>query len=280
MTSSLSRTSLGIGLRPVHYSEIFENPPQVDFFEIISENFLTTAPAPRANLSRILETHPVVLHGVSLNLLGENDPSTQYLDQVAELCAFTKAPYFTDHLCWTGAHGFAHHDLLPTPYTRELIDIAAERAQFVQKYVGIPFGIENLSSYIDFSSSEMNEWEFYNRIIAQSGCWAMLDINNIYVSAHNHHFKALDYIESVNWKRVLQCHVAGHTLTPNGIIVDTHDHEVCDGVWELYQAAWSFGGPFPTLLEWDGNIPPLQNVVDEVLKARSYQKYFHNVAVT
>ena len=267
--TSLPRDALGLGLRIPHYSHLYEHWPAVDFFEIISENFLGAALPPRANLDRVRSRYPIVLHGVSLNLLGHEPLDSSYLDALRRLADYVDAPFVTDHLCWTGAHGVNHHDLLPLPYVPELVELAAERAAYVQKRLGRPFGIENLSSYVDFKASTLSEWEFYTRVIEESGCYYLLDINNVYVSSENHGFDAESYLASIDYSRVLQVHLAGHTRQPDGTLVDTHDHPVCDAVFRLYREAWKAGGPFPTLLEWDDRIPPMPEALAELEKART-----------
>lgn len=265
----LSRDALGLGLRVPHYAHLFERWPDVGYFEIISENFLEVGTPAREKLARIMERYPIVLHGVGLNLLGHAPLDERYLDQLCELAESVDAPFVTDHLCWTGAHGLVHHDLLPTPYVSELVDLAAERARDVQRRLGRPFGLENLSSYATFASSTMTEWEFYTSVVRASGCWFMLDINNVYVSAVNHGFDAETYLRAIDYDRVLQVHIAGHTRQADNLIIDTHDHPVCDAVWDLYRLGSKLGGPFPTLLEWDDRIPPMPDALTELAKAAS-----------
>jgi uncharacterized protein len=265
---TLARDALGLGLRPAHYREILEAWPSVDYFEIISENFLSDALPPRYHLDRVRERYPIVLHGVGLNILGPEPPESEYLDRVAALAEHVDAPFVTDHLCWTGAHGISHHDLLPVPYVPELVELVAERAAAVQRHLGRPFGLENLSSYVEFEQSTMTEWEFYSGVVQRAGCWFMLDVNNVYVSSQNHGFSAESYLDAIDFSRVLQVHIAGHTREPNGTIVDTHDHPVADAVWQLYGSAWRRSA-FPTLLEWDDRIPPLAAVVAELGKAKA-----------
>lgn len=264
----LPADALGLGLRASHYPYIFEHTPDIDYFEIISENFLGPALAPRRKLERIRAEYPVVLHGVGLNLLGHAPLDEAYLDALCRLADAVDAPFVTDHLCWTGAHGVSHHDLLPTPYTHDLLEFAAERAHAVQKRLDRPFGIENLSSYVSFASSVMSEHEFYAKVIRESGCWSLLDVNNIYVSSQNHHFDPDAYLAAIDFSRVLQAHVAGHTREDGSTIVDTHDRHVDDAVWALYARAWKMGGPFPTLLEWDAKIPELPELLAELAKAK------------
>jgi uncharacterized protein len=264
----LPEDALGLGLRASHYPYIFEHTPDVGYFEIISENFLGSALAPRQKLEHIVAKYPVVLHGVGLNLLSHAPLDETYLDALCRLADDVDAPFVTDHLCWTGAHGVSHHDLLPTPYTHDLLEFAADRAAHVQKRLGRPFGIENLSSYVSFASSEMSEHEFYAAVIRESGCWSLLDVNNIYVSSQNHAFDPDAYLASVDFSRVLQVHVAGHTREEDGSVVDTHDQHVDSAVWALYARAWKMGGPFPTLLEWDAKIPTMPELLAELAKAK------------
>jgi len=266
MPRTLARQALGLGLRARHYRELGEPWPELDYFEIISENFLTEAEGPRYHLDRVRERYPIVLHGVGLNLLGPKPPATDYLDRVAALAELVDAPFVTDHLCWTGSHGLSHHDLLPVPYVPELVELAAERARHVQDHLGRPFGLENLSSYVEFAASTMTEWDFYTQVVERAGCGFMLDINNVYVSSQNHRFSPADYLARIDLSRVLQVHIAGHTREPNGILIDTHDQPVVDAVWELYASAFR-RLPFPTLLEWDDRIPPLSDAVSELRRA-------------
>ncbi len=263
---------IGLGLRIPHYGHIFSQWPKVDFFEIISENFMGEAELPKINLKKILDHYPVILHGVSLGIASAKPLDLDYLQKLKALGELTKTEYITDHLCWTVAHGVHHHDLLPFPYTEKNARFIAEKAKQVQDFLGRPFGLENLSSYVTFKTSEMSEWDFYNRIIDLSGCHYMLDINNIFVSAINHGFDPKEYLAEIRWNKVLQCHIAGHTLRDDGSLLDTHDQNVRDEVWELYQHAWKLSGGFRTLLERDGNIPDFPIVHAEALRARDYQK--------
>lgn len=265
---TLPRDALGLGLRPAYYPYLFAHWPEVGYFEVISENFLGDAPIPLARLDAVRARYPVVLHGVGLNLLGHAALDESYLDALCRLADRVDAPFVTDHLCWTGAHGVSHHDLLPAPYTPELAELAAERARYVQRRLGRPFGIENLSSYVELQRSTMSEWDFYATVVREAGCWFMLDVNNVYVSGRNHGFEPEDYLRAIDFSRVLQVHIAGHSREPDGTLVDTHDHPVPDAVWSLYKRAWAMGGAFPTLLEWDDRIPPMPEALAELARAR------------
>lgn len=266
---SLPRDALGLGLRPAHHAHLFANWPAVGYFEVISENFLGDAPVPRARLDAVRARYPVVLHGVGLNLLGHAPLDEDYLDALCRLADRVDAPFVTDHLCWTGAHGVSHHDLLPAPWVPELAELAAERARYVQRRLGRPFGIENLSSYVTHARSTMTEWDFYAAVVREADCGLMLDVNNVYVSAKNHGFDPEAYLRAMDFSRVLQVHIAGHSREPDGTLVDTHDHPVPEGVWDLYRTAWRMGGPFPTLLEWDDRIPPMPVLLAELDRARA-----------
>lgn len=266
-STGLPAGALGLGLRTAHYDYIFKAWPSVDYFEIISENFMGPAPQPQMQLKRLLSRYPVVLHGVGLNLLGHAPLDEAYLDRLCRLANQVNARFVSDHLCWTGAHGLNHHDLLPVPYTPALVELASERAAYVQKRLDRPFGLENLSTYVEFRESTMSEWEFYTAVVRQAGCWSMFDLNNVYVSSENHGFDPWAYIEAIDFSRVLQVHLAGHTREPQGTIVDTHDQAVCPAVWELYAKTWRRFGPFPTLLEWDAQIPPFPELMQELAHA-------------
>jgi uncharacterized protein (UPF0276 family) len=264
----IPRDGLGVGLRPALMMGEGALRPPVDYFEIISENFMGPALLPRRNLQRAREHGPIVMHGVSLNLLGHEPLNMRYLDDLAVLAERIEAPFVSDHLCWTGAHGLSHHDLLPTPYTEDLIAYAAERAALVQRHLGRPFALENVSSYVQFAASTLSEWEFYRAVVDEAGVSFMLDINNIYVSSQNHEFDARVYLRHIPFDRVVQVHLAGHDRMADGAIIDTHDRRVADEVWALYREAWKMGGPFPTLLEWDDKIPEWPVLLQELEKAR------------
>lgn len=267
--SVLAADALGLGLRTELYPHLFEHWPALDYVEAISENFLDARSLARQRLLRVRTRYPVVLHGVGLNLLGHEPLDSSYLDALARLADAVDAPFVTDHLCWTGAHGVRHHDLLPTPYVDDLVDFAAARAHTVQRALGRPFGLENLSTYVQFASSTLSESEFYAHVVREAGCHFLLDLNNVYVSSQNHGFDPTEYLAAIDFSRVLQVHLAGHVREPSGVIVDTHDQPVDPAVWQLYRAAWQEHGPFPTLLEWDARIPPMPTLLAELEHART-----------
>jgi len=268
----LKRDALGMGLRIPHLKDALSGSYPLDFFEVIAENYLHSGPIPLSNLKKASELVPVNMHGTSLNLLGSDPLRTEHLAGIRKLIEHNNIPYFTEHLCWSAHDGWYSHDLLPVPHRNDFLEYAVQRAIEVREQIPVPFGIENLSSYASFASSTMTEWEFYTQVVKDAGVYYMLDINNIYVSSKNHNFDPVKYLEAIDWDRVLYVHLAGHSVSADGLIIDTHDHHVCDEVWELYQKAWMLGGPFPTMVEWDDNIPAYDVLIDEVYKARDFRK--------
>jgi uncharacterized protein (UPF0276 family) len=270
-THHIPNLGIGIGLRIPHYDDIFKNPPAIDWFEIISENFMVDGGKPLEILHKILDKYPVVQHGVSL-AIGSPDPiDFEYLKKLKALAKITKTPWISDHLCWGRLPGAHYHDLLPIPYTQEVIDYVAERARIVQDYLELPFALENLSSYVGFHADQMPEWEFYNAIVQKADVYMMLDVNNIYVSSRNHGFNPNTYINNIPLDRVLQIHLAGHTDHGTHVL-DTHDNFVCDAVWDLYAKVYPKTKGVSTLLEWDDNFISFQDTCEEALKAKKLQQ--------
>ena len=260
---------LGVGLRTTHFPYILEHQPQVDWFEIISENFMDSRGRPRYVLEQICERYPVVMHGVSLSI-GSTDPlDFEYLSKLRALASDVGALWVSDHLCWTGVAGRNTHDLLPIPFTEETLKHVVERVRIVQDFLERPLVLENPSTYLMFSESTLSEWEFIARMAEESDCGLLLDVNNTYVSSFNHELDPVEFIDSVPHDRVVQFHLAGHSNYETHLI-DTHDNYVIPPVWELYQQAHRLTGGVSTLLEWDARIPPFPEVHAEVLKAKKF----------
>jgi uncharacterized protein (UPF0276 family) len=260
---------LGVGLRAVHFPYILSENPQVDWFEIISENFMDSGGRPRYVLEQIAERYPVVMHGVSLSI-GSTDPlNFEYLTKLKRLAAAVKPLWVSDHLCWTGVLGLNAHDLLPIPLNEETLRHVVERVRTVQDFLERPLVLENPSSYVTFAGSTMSEWEFLTRMAADADCGLLLDVNNVYVSSINHDFDPVEFVENVPHERIVQVHLAGHSDCGT-YRIDTHDDHVIDPVWELYRRAHRRTGGVSTLLEWDAKIPPFPVVHAEVLKAKQY----------
>lgn len=244
----------GLGLRTEHYQYVEEHRPDVDWFEILTENYMVPGGKPLAHLDRIRADYPLVMHGVSLSI-GSTDPlNIDYLKALKALAGRVQPHWISDHLCWTGVDQINSHDLLPLPYNEDTVEHIAARIRQVQDYLGQRILIENLSSYVTYHASGMSEWEFLNEIARRADCLVLLDINNIFVSAHNHHFDPMEYIQGIDIDRVMQFHLAGHSYS-GPMIVDTHDHDVCDPVWELYARALRRFGAVSTMIERDDNIP-------------------------
>lgn len=259
----------GVGLRSVHYPYILQEQPDVDWFEIISENYIDSQGRPRYVLDQIAERYPLVMHGVSLSI-GSTDPlDFEYLAKVKRLATEIAAVWVSDHLCWTGVAGLNTHDLLPVPLNEQTLAHVCERIRIVQDVLQRPLVLENPSSYVTFAASTMPEWEFLARMAEQTDCGLLLDVNNVFVSAFNHDFDPVEYLEAVPHQRVVQFHLAGHTHCGTHII-DTHDGHVIDRVWDLYRRAHELTGGCATLLEWDANIPEFPVLHAEVLKARRF----------
>ncbi len=258
---------VGVGLRVPHYAAILAERPQVDFFEVISENFMVGGGKPLYHLERVLEQYRVVQHGVSLGIAGPEEPDREYLKRLKQLVARTKTPWVSDHFCWCGA-GNAHlHDLLPIPYTPEAVRRTVERARMIQDFLEVPFALENTSSYLTYRSSTLSEQEFISEIAERADIGLLFDVNNVYVSAYNHGFDAEVFIKSVPHSRIWQIHLAGHTNLGK-YIIDTHRGAVSDPVLDLYRQTIALTGPVSTLIEWDDEIPALPVLLAEAERAR------------
>lgn len=261
---------IGVGLRAPHYGHILGTKPGVDWFEIISENYMVDGGRPLAMLDQLLEHYKVVQHGVSM-YFGSTDPlNREHLKRLKSLVRRTKTPWLTDHLCWGSVDGRYTHDLLPMPYTMEAAKVAARKIRQAQDFLEVPVAVENVSSYAEFHISEMTEWEFLNEVVERADCGILLDVNNIYVSSRNHGFDPHVYLNAVPAERVAQIHLAGHSKFEK-YILDTHDHPVVAAGWKLYEHATGRFGPTATLLEWDDRIPSFDEVHAEALKARKFQ---------
>jgi uncharacterized protein (UPF0276 family) len=258
----------GIGLRPKHYGHVLDTHPAVDWFEVISENFMVAGGRPRHVLEQVRAHYPVVLHGVSLSI-GSTDPLNEtYLEELADLVRRTDPAWVSDHLCWTGIGGRNAHDLLPLPYTAEAIDHVAGRIARVQRLLERQILIENVSSYLAYRQSTMPEWEFLTTVAQRADCGILLDINNIYVSAFNHGFDPCRYLDGVPAERVVQFHLAGFR-DRRTFLHDTHDHPVAEPVWDLYREAVRRFGAVSTLIEWDDEIPEFDRLQQEAATARA-----------
>jgi len=257
----------GLGLRKEHYNTIIDTSPDIDWFEILTENYLVDGGKPLYFLDQICEKYPVVMHGVSMSL-GSADPlDMDYLQQVKDLATRTNARWVSDHMCFTGVDGINAHDLLPLAYNEETIKHVSNKIKQAQDFLGKQILVENASTYITYKQSDMTEWEFTTAVAEESDSLILLDVNNIYVSAYNHGYDPLEYLDGIPAERVQQHHIAGHSQY-DGYIIDTHDHDVVQGVWDLYAEAIKRYGEISVMIERDDNIPELPELLAELQIAR------------
>jgi len=258
----------GLGLRPVHYPDFLREPQAVDWLEIISDNYLVPGGKPLAMLDAVLERYPVAMHGVSLSIGSTDGLDRQYLADLKQLARRAQPLWISDHLCWTGVAGRNAHDLLPLPYSEEALRLVVRHVGEVQDTLGQRILLENVSSYLEYRSSDMSEWEFLRRVTEEADCLLLLDVNNIYVSSINHGFDALEFLRHLPARRVQQIHLAGHS-DHGDYIVDTHDHPVAEPVWALYREACLLFGEVATMIERDDHIPELDELIAELDRARA-----------
>jgi uncharacterized protein (UPF0276 family) len=258
----------GLGLRPEHYRDFIERRPRVDWLEILSENYLVPGGKPLAHLDAIRRDWPMAMHGVSLSI-GSADPlNERYLRELKALAERVQPAWISDHLCWTGVDHANLHDLLPLPYTEAALRHVAQRVARVQDFLGRRLVLENVSSYVAFADDEMAEWDFLAELARRADCELLLDVNNVHVSAVNHGFDARTFIDALPPARVRQIHLAGHEDRGTHL-VDTHDHPVCEAVWDLYRYTVERLGEVPAMIERDDRIPPLDELVGELDRARA-----------
>lgn len=264
-------TGFGLGLRTDHYADFRQQSASqwgVDWLEVISENYMVAGGKPLAHLDAIRRDTPMVMHGVSLSIGGTDAINRDYLKALKQLVERIEPAWVSDHLCWTGVNGHNLHDLLPLPYTDAALRHLTDRIQLVQDTLGRPLVLENVSSYIRWQVDEVSEWDFIAKLMKRTGCEWLLDVNNVYVSAKNHGFDPHEFINAMPADRVRQIHLAGHETDANGFLIDTHDHPVCEDVWDLYRYTIERLGPVPTMIERDDNIPDLSELIEELNRAR------------
>lgn len=267
MSASLPFLGYGLGLRSAYYQQILEQSPDVDWFEVVSENFMVQGGKALYYLDAIAERYPLVMHGVSLSIGGPHALDPDYLQQLKQLAERVRPAWISDHLCWSRGNAHQLHDLLPLPYTEESLDYIAARVIQVQDILQRPLLLENVSSYVRGASDDFTEWEFLAALSRESGCELLLDVNNVYVSSRNHGFDPWAFISSLPIDKVRQLHLAGHS-DYGDYVIDTHDHPVSDPVWALYQRTLEHFGPVATLLERDDHFPPFEALLDELQTAR------------
>lgn len=268
MSARSDSLGFGLGLRIPYYQEILEQRPDVDWFEVISENFMVEGGKALYHLDAVAEHYPIVMHGVSLSIGGPHEMDRDYLKRLKKLAERVKPQWVSDHLCWSRGNAHHLHDLLPLPFTDESLQHVAARVRQVQDVIERPLVLENASTYIRSAGDKYTEWEFLSHLTEITGCELLLDVNNVYVSARNHGFDAWTYISSLPVDKIRQLHLAGHTDYGH-YVVDTHDHPVCDPVWQLYEQTIRHLGPVATMIERDDHYPPFAELMAELQKARA-----------
>lgn len=260
----------GLGLRPAYYEDALAPQCPVDWFEIVSENYMVAGGRPLHVLDQVAERYPLAMHGVSLSIGGRDPLDRDYLRQLAVLARRVRPRVISDHLCWTGGDGVHLHDLLPLPQTEEAVRHVAARVRDVQDTLGQQILLENVSSYLRFSGDTLDEAQFLSAIVAESGCGLLLDVNNVWVNGHNHGFDPYAMLDALPIAAVGQIHLAGHSIDAlgSGLLVDTHDQPVCAEVWDLYAHAVQRFGDVPAMIERDDNYPPFAELLAELARAR------------
>jgi uncharacterized protein (UPF0276 family) len=268
MTLNVPFAGFGLGLRREHYSDVLDRPADLDFVEVISENFMVDGGRPRQVLKHVRERHPVALHGVSMSVGSVEEPDRDYLKRLRALVDDVEPLFVSDHLSWSRTAHFNSHDLLPLPYTEETLAIVCRNVGIAQDVLGRSMLLENPSSYVVFDGNAMTEWDFLREVVDGTGCELLLDLNNVFVSATNHGFDATTFLERLPLERVRQLHLAGHTEGDTHLI-DTHDQPVCDDVWCLFREIYPRLGPVAVMIERDAHIPPFSDLVAELEIART-----------
>ena len=270
--------SAGIGLRAQHYKDVLANQPDVGWFEVHSENYFGKGGAPLHYLEKVRGDYPISLHGVGMSLGSVDALDKEHLNKLKGLIARIEPGLVSEHLSWSTFGGDYLNDLAPLPYTEEALSHLVDRIAQVQDYLGRQILIENPSSYLEYTYSTYLEYEFINELAWRTGCGILLDINNVYVSSHNHGWDALAYVQGIDAERVQEIHLAGHTLNrvdDKAILIDTHNQPVCAEVWALYESTVQLMGTRPTLIEWDTDLPELSDLVEETLKANTINEASH-----
>ena len=271
----------GIGLRAVHHDALLAERPDVGWLEVHSENYFADGGAQIDDLVKLAEHYPLSLHGVGLSLGSIDALDLEHLRRIRRLINRFEPALVSEHASWGSVGGVHLNDLLPLPYTWEALQHLARRVAEVQDALGRQILLENVSSYLQYTVSEMTEWDFLGDLVRESGCALLLDLNNIFVSSRNHGFDPIEFLTAIPRTAVREIHLAGHTANRYGdqeILIDTHSTHVCGDVWALYDAALGRFGSLPTLIEWDTDIPSLEVLVNEARKADLRREARHGLA--
>ncbi len=262
------RQRFGLGMRKKHFADFVSGSVPVDFVEVISENFMVPGGAPLSTLRQVRQHYPVALHGVSLSVGSVQRVDDDHLDRLARLVRDIEPFLVSDHLCWTRMPGFSSHDLLPLPFTEEALEVVVGNVLIAQDFLKRQILLENPSTYLQFAEAQMEEGEFLAELCARTGCGLLLDVNNVFVTAHNLGRDAAQTIARFPAQHVQQVHLAGHTRRDD-LLIDTHDQAVDDRVWALFEAAAMRLGPVAVMIERDDNIPDIDELLTELDRART-----------
>jgi uncharacterized protein (UPF0276 family) len=271
----------GIGLRTPHVRAVVEQRPALSLLEVHSENYFAKDGPHLSALEALRSDYPLSLHGVGLSLGSACDPERRHLRQLRRLVDRFEPALVSEHLSWGAVDGLHLNDLLPVPYTAAALDRIVESIERTQEFLGRPILIENVSSYVEFRSSTMTEWEFLAETAHRSGCGILLDVNNVHVSACNHGFDARTFIDAIPADRIGEVHLGGHSVQEyegHVMRVDTHDNRVCGEVWALYARLVARTGPVATIVEWDTLLPELGVLLEEAALADAHLRSHHALA--
>ena len=264
-------TRAGVGLKAEHIAEILEARADIGFFEVHAENYMGAGGLPHAQLHEIRDRYPLSVHGVGMSIGGSEKINPDHLTRFKAVVEAYNPGMVSEHLAWSTHDDVFFNDLLPVPYTDETVANVIEHVDQVQSAIGRQILIENPSTYVTFAESNWSEVDFMAEIVKRSGCGLLFDVNNVFVSATNHNYKPKDYINAYPLHLVKEIHLAGHAQDSddNGdpLLIDAHDREVCDNVWDLYRLVLSKTGPLPSLIEWDNEVPSWQTLAQEAHKA-------------
>ena len=273
MSSQYLVNGSGLGLRRAFSGSLAESmPDEIDFLEVAPENWIEVGGKFGRQFQKIAERKPIVCHGLSLNIGGAAPLDEAFIRKVKQFLESWQIPIYSEHLTYCADSGHLY-DLMPIPFTEEAVDYVSERILRVQDILGQRIAMEN-ASYYAAPGKEIEEIDFINSVLAQSDCLLHIDINNIYVNSINHQYNAEEFMKSLPGERIAYAHIAGHYTEAEDIRIDTHGSDVIDPVWDLLDKAYQHFGVFPTLLERDFNIPPLNDLLDEVAIIRSIQSRY------
>ena len=269
-------TGIGIGLRTPHVKDLINGSQEINWLEVLADNYFADGGAVHQQLETIRHHYPITLHSVGMSV-GSTDPiDNNYLSRIKVLAMRYQPTWISDHLCFTNAENIQSHDLLPLPFTEEAVKHTAQRITQIQDFLGEAIVIENVSSYLRYKHSTMSEAEFITAIVEQANCFILLDLNNVYVNQINHNENALNFIDNIPKERIKQLHLGGYQTKPK-FLLDAHNHAVSEPVWELFSQFIQTALHIPTLIEWDNDIPTFNVLLEQVRQAQRIIDSHHSL---